>query len=323
MKWHRIKLRSAALQALAKQAASTRVARASHVHSHNHTPIDVGQFVFVVRKNAFNRVWREGPGVVIGRQGASLWVNINGTLYKVAAENCRLADSADLRGIEEINQLLPELRQQISSRQRVGRYQDLSREVVPATPIAIPATPGNAISRARRASQVSTEIPSEMGGTDGVHELALNAAMEPTSEVLQVQETEVEEVSAPEARGEEAEQNPGSTPEGDGAEVSMETDVGQGLVLAECEITALVKKGSDEVRWEQIPEKDRSMFLAAMEKEIKSMLEVDKAMTLLSASESQKVRQEHADRIIASRMHLRYKPVEGEDGKGLQYVAKA
>eukprot|EP00971_Amphidinium_carterae_P255846 5079796-Amphidinium_carterae.1 len=60
-----------------------------------------------------------------------------------------------------------------------------------------------------------------------------------------------------------------------------------------------------------------------MEKEIKSMLEVNKAMTLLSASESQRVRQEHSDRIIASRMHLRYKPVEGEDGKGLQYVAKA
>eukprot|EP00971_Amphidinium_carterae_P239037 4745063-Amphidinium_carterae.8 len=112
----------------------------------------------------------EGPGVVIGRQGAShdsLWVNIHGTLYKVAAESCRLADSADLRGIEEINQLLPELLQQISTRQRAGRYQDLSQENVPVTPAAIPAT-GTATSRARRASQVSTEIPSEMGGTESM-----------------------------------------------------------------------------------------------------------------------------------------------------------
>eukprot|EP00971_Amphidinium_carterae_P021478 423589-Amphidinium_carterae.1 len=108
------------------------------------------------------------------------------------------------------------------------------------------------------------------------------------------------------------------------AEATMDLD--QGLVLAECVVSTsehLVKKSSDEVKWSEIPAKDQPMFLSAMEKEIRSMLEVNKAMTVLSLEESLRVRRENPDRIIASRIHLRYKPVEGEDGKGLKYVAKA
>eukprot|EP00971_Amphidinium_carterae_P239036 4745063-Amphidinium_carterae.7 len=85
-------------------------------------------------------------------------------------------------------------------------------------------------------SQAVTRIEGRPAGS-------ADEVMEPTSEM---QDQGTEEGSVAEARVEGAEQNLGSTPEGDGTEVSMDTDVGRGLVLAECDITALVKKGSDE-----------------------------------------------------------------------------
>ena len=77
----------------------------------------------------------------------------------------------------------------------------------------------------------------------------------------------------------------------------------------------------DEVQQKDLTDEEWPMFQEAIQKEVTSMLDKNKALTPMSVVESARIRHEEPDRIIPSRLALRRKTVDDE--KGIHYQAKA
>ena len=89
----------------------------------------------------------------------------------------------------------------------------------------------------------------------------------------------------------------------DGESFAYHADSEQCLIVA--------KKKSDELPRSKISDREWPQFVEAMKKEVPEVL---KSMRVLSMEESQQVLATKSDRIIPSRFHFRWKPVD-EDGK--------
>eukprot|EP00971_Amphidinium_carterae_P074732 1477044-Amphidinium_carterae.1 len=121
-------IRTAALASLFKVEASTRLARAAKARTRTNTLLPAGTWVFLLRRSTLGRSWREGPGLIIATAGVSAWIFLHGEILKVAQEMLREATSEELRGIEEINHVLPEMKEEVELARRQRRYRDLTRE---------------------------------------------------------------------------------------------------------------------------------------------------------------------------------------------------
>eukprot|EP00971_Amphidinium_carterae_P349029 6490808-Amphidinium_carterae.1 len=122
-------IRTAALASLFKLEARTRVSRAARAKLRKTEEFNVGQWIFIHRRNKFNRYWREGPAVVVMTSGATIWANHRGGLHKINKEMARAATTDELRGIEELTELLPELVEETAERRGRRQYKDLTAEV--------------------------------------------------------------------------------------------------------------------------------------------------------------------------------------------------
>ena len=80
------------------------------------------------------------------------------------------------------------------------------------------------------------------------------------------------------------------------------------------------RKTSDEISRSQIDDKDWPRFEAKIQKEVDSMVTKNQAMTPLSLMESRRTMEEHPDRIVRSRYHMRWKPVD--HASGIEYEPK-
>eukprot|EP00971_Amphidinium_carterae_P106668 2113144-Amphidinium_carterae.2 len=155
-------IRTAALAAMFQLDAKTRVQRAARAKLRNVEDIKIGQWVFIHRKNAFNKHWREGPAAVVMISGTTIWATMRGKVYKVNKEMVRPATTDELRGIEELNELLPELREETRDRRTRKAYRDYTGEV----PDDVPRAPRTPRPMSRRPSQASTAMaPTTSTGT--------------------------------------------------------------------------------------------------------------------------------------------------------------
>eukprot|EP00971_Amphidinium_carterae_P294716 5852223-Amphidinium_carterae.2 len=318
-------------------------------------PLVIGDRVFLVRKNLFGKVWRESPAVIIGLQGTSLWLNMHGSLLKVVSNMCRKAEGRDLWGIEEVE--MPGLKEDILARRHRGRYRDLT-----GTPsMRIPGTPSGRRRPSSQLSTGALEsepmpqrrrVESSAGNnvaeqSDPNHGPNAKRVPESGDEVMPSAESQSAPVetavlvpSVAAASGglpSSAIPIPADTPVID-ADADLlerhetfvstwcgveheETKAQQSKPLATSGTPPQTVWSSGEVRWQDIPTQDRAL-LHAIRKKVHSMLFRSKAMSVLSVEESEKIWPEHPNRIISSRLHLRYKPVEGSSGFRMRHVAK-
>lgn len=78
-----------------------------------------------------NRAVWVGPGTVIVPDGANLWVNMLGELWRVAREQCRPATSDERHGIEQVNEECRELIEEYKRNPKRAGYQDITEEEWP------------------------------------------------------------------------------------------------------------------------------------------------------------------------------------------------
>ena len=78
-----------------------------------------------------NRAVWVGPGTVIVPDGANLWINMLGELWRVAREQCRLATSEEKHGIEQINEECKELIEEYKRNPKKAGYHDITGEEWP------------------------------------------------------------------------------------------------------------------------------------------------------------------------------------------------
>ena len=303
-------VRTAALMALFRLEAKTRLQRASRGKARQGADIQPGNWVFLHRRNAFGRVWREGPGVVLMTAGTSTWISIHGELLKVAKENLALASSQEIRGIEEINEALPSLREAVLAHQRRRRYRDLSQEVVPTEEEAIPRTPrtpqttipstqsqssGLSLPRTRSASVMSGEdqTPNRTRRSMEPHVAEAVARLEASEVAPSQPSTDMEIVST-------AEQT---------ADLEQLMQQASGM-----------ERPTGEVVYGHLNLIDKKQFDTTIAKEVDSMLHTNQALLPLSVQESQQVLEHRSDRVVDSRFHLKWKEVD--DAQGVHFKAK-
>eukprot|EP00971_Amphidinium_carterae_P352945 6492779-Amphidinium_carterae.1 len=113
------KLRLAARQAFFKYATTTRVQRAAKAAIVQQPRFSSGDTVFVMRRGAFGRTWREGPGAVIATQGGTAWIAVQGDLYKCSNLSLKRAIGEEQLGIEAVRARIPDLQMQLRSKRRV------------------------------------------------------------------------------------------------------------------------------------------------------------------------------------------------------------
>eukprot|EP00971_Amphidinium_carterae_P141395 2801878-Amphidinium_carterae.1 len=254
----------------------------------------------------------------------------------------RAATTDELRGLEELTELLPELVEETAERRGKRQYKDLTAEM----PSEMES---EARSRMRRNStdSQSTRAPMAATSSHGDGDTAASAAtttaattsrqrrlssVGPTRQVRPRMEPGVQErvdaiernLSSPsgEATGVEttppARERSRTPPRTEEAEAMPTTSqVSQVSVTPE----GFVQKKTDEVKWRNLAKHEEAGFRAAMRVEAQAMLKDRNAMTPLTWEETQQVRQEKSDRIILSRWHLRRKPKETEHG--VEFVPKA
>eukprot|EP00971_Amphidinium_carterae_P069018 1366274-Amphidinium_carterae.2 len=66
--------------------------------------------------------------VVVMTSGTTVWATMHGHLFKVNKEACRPATSEETRGIEELNEVLPELRDETVEKRGRKDFTDLTGE---------------------------------------------------------------------------------------------------------------------------------------------------------------------------------------------------
>ena len=112
--FHRAELlRQAATRAWAALDNRTRmlkVLRARHRTPQNFTE---GQFVFVWRQPRVGGGRWHGPGVIVLPTVGGAWVNVRGSLWRVANEQMRGATNEESLGAEIVNRYLGDMRQNL------------------------------------------------------------------------------------------------------------------------------------------------------------------------------------------------------------------
>ena len=155
-------MRVAATTALFKADAQSRLSRAAKARTRHHYDAKHGDWVFIHRTGHTGKIrWREGPGVVIMTSGTSAGVSVRDRLFKVAMEALRPATTEEQQGIDIVEGMLPELREELSRKKRRKEYWDLTGEGGAGTDGGDEPPPN----RAPNLEEASTTAPSRQEST--------------------------------------------------------------------------------------------------------------------------------------------------------------
>eukprot|EP00971_Amphidinium_carterae_P263155 5221249-Amphidinium_carterae.1 len=339
------KIRTSALASLFRLDARTRIQRAARARTRYTGDFHAGQWVFVHRRNALGRRWRQGPMVVIMTSGTTIWATLHGHLFKVNKEACRPATTDELRGLEELNEILPELRDETIEKRGRKDYTDLtgesasmeeemsthpsqgstgldemeSRESASTTEASQASqserTPKRSSTPRPRKRSLAPQVGERVEqieeaefkrqATSGSGALPAMSSLPTAEEELRVTTPEQDQTSEEKVEGTERE-TAESTSE------ARERSRSPSRIPETSEL--LVQKKSDEVKYCEIPVNLLDGFHEAMALEAKSMLQTNHAMEILSEKETQQVMTHRSDRLLKSRWHLKLKDKETADG---------
>eukprot|EP00971_Amphidinium_carterae_P141915 2810998-Amphidinium_carterae.2 len=297
-----MEIRSAALRAFVSHSVKQRLARAASAKARRQDEFKIGDIAFIIRQPRVGAAYRRLLPELVGH----------------IPRNRRVRDLTDELQGDGLDQT-PGVR-------------------FPPTP-RLPGTP-SAATRTRRLSVVSTAAPSGAGGTasqaDGDHDLTPREVSSSNVIAPQDAENEVEpdadrttersvrrrldpmiEAQVRRIEGAEPEQDPGMEMF-QGLEVSEWTTGIEGPVcLADaCGVYSdqngrhnfvVTRKTTDELDPTSISAEDWPAFEEAIRKEGAKMLEEFRGLEVLSLADSEKVRREHGNRILPSRLHLKWK----------------
>ena len=138
------KLRQAATRAWAALDNRARLLRSLRARHRTPQVFTEGQFIFVWRQPKIGSGRWHGPGVIVLLTTGGAWVNMRGSLWRVANEQLRGATSEESAGCELVNQYLDSMKTDLM---RGGggarRFVDVSSEGPPRFPgdAPIPAAP--------------------------------------------------------------------------------------------------------------------------------------------------------------------------------------
>eukprot|EP00971_Amphidinium_carterae_P122614 2427689-Amphidinium_carterae.1 len=311
-------VRTASLAALFRLEAKTRLARAARAKSRNNVLLPAGTWVFLLRRSALGRSWREGPGLIIATSGTSAWISRHGEILKVAQEMLRSATSEELRGIEEMNHVLPEMKEEVELARRQRRYRDLTREVVHehrhteddtthAPSSSSVADAPSARSSTEPLSRTQSELPENVGTSRRPSTASAEGLSTPRSVRRRLEPAVAQVVRRIE--GEESTQPP--TTEEPQVEVGP---VSEDVHMSALQFAVTVKKktGDGVVESSTMSAQDWKEFLPAIKKEVDSMIKVNQGLRPLTLQQSLDIYTNKSHRIVKSRMMLRWKPVETE-----------
>eukprot|EP00971_Amphidinium_carterae_P121859 2413179-Amphidinium_carterae.4 len=307
-------LRAAALSSLFKLEAKTRLERAAAAKLQTYDDIKTGDWVFVLRRNAFGRTWRQGPGIVVMMAGASAWMTMRGELFKVAVMNLRKATSQEKEGIEVVNELLPELREVVLKRQRSRRFRDLTPETLEERPTSrrrVDSASTRVPESEERNGETQAEAP-ETGETEqGVgdsSEVTGSEGVNTSSEVARIESaTSASDASAGTEYGPLRSDRPGHRAQ-------------EYVQEGHSQVKLCSPTDGLEVTYERLSEEERKAFDQAIATEVGSMLRTNAALEVLTWEESNRVRREEPDRIVRSRYYMKWKEVDTPEG--VEYKAK-
>ena len=109
----------------------------------------------VLRADDVTTVWKTnppskrgrwvGPGVCIGTHRGSVWVNMRGSLWKCSQLQCKLATTAESRGLEVQNQSLDDMKAEFPEFPGRRVYTDVEREGVPPKDVDRPSAAHRAV----------------------------------------------------------------------------------------------------------------------------------------------------------------------------------
>ena len=127
-------LRRAATRAWASMDSRTRLQKVLRARHRTPQTFTEGQLVFVWRQPRVSSGRWHGPGVVILPTAGGAWINMRGSLWRVANEQMRGATQDESLGAEIVNKYLSEFKTDLMKTRGVRRYVDVSAEGPPRFP---------------------------------------------------------------------------------------------------------------------------------------------------------------------------------------------
>ena len=71
------------------------------------------------------------------------WVNVRGSLWRVSAEQMRVATSEESTGVEIVNRFLSHMKTSLNKARQARKFVDVEQEGPPRFPGESPSAPGN------------------------------------------------------------------------------------------------------------------------------------------------------------------------------------
>ena len=127
-------LRQAATRAWAALDNRTRMLKVLRARHRTPQSFTEGQLVFVWRQPRVGSGRWHGPGVIVLPTAGGAWINMRGSLWRVANEQMRGAINEESLGAEIVNRYLGDMRQNLRNFRGLRRYVDVEREGPPRFP---------------------------------------------------------------------------------------------------------------------------------------------------------------------------------------------
>lgn len=133
-----LQIRHTAMEAFLKQTAREVIQRSELARSRPSITFNVGDVVYVYRVPLSRRGDREGrrpkwvdPGTVLMLEGANVWLNMRGELWKCAREQVRRATSEEQQAADMLREEFAELKEQLRRRGSKRSFQDITGWGIP------------------------------------------------------------------------------------------------------------------------------------------------------------------------------------------------
>ena len=127
-------LRQAATRAWAAVDNRSRFLKAFRARHRTPQNFTEGQMIFVWRQPKLGKGRWHGPGVVILCTAGGAWINMRGSLWRVANEQMRSATREESQGAELVDRYLQSMKTDLKSMRGSRRFIDVMQEGVPRFP---------------------------------------------------------------------------------------------------------------------------------------------------------------------------------------------
>ena len=127
-------LRRAATRAWASLDSRVRLQKVLRARHRTPQSFTEGQLIFVWRQPRVGPGRWHGPGVIVLPTAGGAWINMRGSLWRVANEQMRSATHEESRGAEIVNRYLSEFKVDLQKNRGARRYVDVASEGPPRFP---------------------------------------------------------------------------------------------------------------------------------------------------------------------------------------------